>query len=435
MRIRSAKRLAQRIDLYYFKHASPLRRWRTILSIAAPAVGLLWLGSMAAAGNRAAYSSGPVAGAHAFAESKCEICHAREATFRAHVSDKACLTCHDAPAHARSTEPAPSCATCHREHEGRGALARTADEFCARCHGPADVPRPVAVGGKPEHRYLVSSFPAGHPDFGVTRGEVNDSRRLKFNHQVHLKKDLRGPAGPETLACSRCHAAVTTATAMTRRRSLGDRMTPLNYEDQCARCHPLFFDERLDIQAPHKQVYDVFPVIERAFREYIAAHPSEISTPDPPPRRVPLNFALPPASPARNADEWVAARMKRADTVLGRVVCGSCHLPGAAKKLEPVRGREIQGPTFSAAVIGAPPAWMPHAAFDHHPHLMVDCTSCHDAAASTVTTDVIMPRKETCATCHAPDKGAESRCFECHAYHEWSKEKAVTPRFRVTDFR
>jgi predicted CXXCH cytochrome family protein len=435
MRIRSAKKLAQRIDLYYFKHASPLRRWRTILSIAAPAVGLLWLGGLAAAGSRAAYSSGPVAGAHAFAESKCEVCHVREATFRAHVSDKACLTCHDGPAHARSKEPAPSCATCHREHQGRAALARTADDFCSRCHGPADVPRPVSVGERPGHRHLVTAFPSGHPDFGVSRGDVKDSRRLKFNHQVHLRKDLRGAKGPETLTCSQCHAPETTTQAMTRRRSPGDRMAPLDYEDQCARCHPLFFDERLDVQAPHKQVYEVFPFIERSLREYIAAHPSEISRPDPPPRRVPLNFALPPLPPARTPDAWVARRVDRADAVLRDAVCGSCHMLGAAAKSAPVPGRETHRPTFSVAKIAAPPAWMPRAAFEHHPHLMVDCASCHDAEKSTRTSDVIMPGKATCATCHAPEKGAESRCFECHAYHEWRQEKAVIPRFRVTDFR
>jgi len=433
MRTRSAKKLAQRIDLYYFKHASPLRRWRTILSIAAPVTGLLWLGGLAAAGSRGAYSSGPVAGAHAFAESKCEVCHVRDATFRAHVSDKACVTCHDAPAHARSKEPAPSCATCHREHQGRAALARTADDFCVQCHGPAEVPRPVRVGAKPPHGYLVTRFPSGHPGFGVTRGEVKDSRALNFSHQVHLKNDLRGPKGPETLACSQCHAPETTP-GMTRRRSLGGRMSPLNYEDQCARCHPLFFDERLDVQAPHKQVYVVFPFVERSLRDYIAAHPSDISKPDPAPRRLPLNFALPPAPPAKTADEWVTGRMKRADMVLSRAVCGSCH-PPAVIVAGPIRGREGRPPTFEVSTIGGTPAWMPHAAFDHKPHLMVDCTSCHDAVKSTNTSDVIMPNKETCATCHEPGKGAESRCFECHEYHDWRNEHPVMPRYKATDFR
>jgi predicted CXXCH cytochrome family protein len=78
---------------------------------------------------------------------------------------------------------------------------------------------------------------------------------------------------------------------------------------------------------------------------------------------------------------------------------------------------------------------MPHATFDHGPHLMVECTSCHAAETSTATSDVLMPKKEVCATCHASGKGAESRCFECHAYHEWSKEHPATPRYRATDFQ
>src|SRR6266540_2272185 len=213
MRTRSAKKLAQRIDLYYFKHAAPLRRWRTILSIAAPILGLLWLGGMAAAGSRAAFSSGPVAGAHAFAESKCEVCHVRDTSFRAHVSDRACLTCHDAPAHAGSKEPAPSCATCHREHQGRVALAHTSDDFCVRCHG--DLAGHAAAGSAvrdagsamrdPKVARIattVEGFPEGHPEFRAAQ----DPGTLKFNHQVHLKKDLRGPKGSEQLECRHCHA-------------------------------------------------------------------------------------------------------------------------------------------------------------------------------------------------------------------------------------
>jgi predicted CXXCH cytochrome family protein len=431
MRTRSAKKLAQRIDLYYFKHASPLRRWRTILSLAAPVIGLLWLGGMTAAGSRAAFSSGPVAAAHAIAESKCEVCHVRDAGFRAHVSDTACLTCHDAPAHAGSKESAPSCATCHREHQGRVALARTADEFCSRCHGPAEVPQPVAVGHTPAHREFVTAFPSAHPDFGVTRGAVKDSRGLKFNHQVHVKTDLRGPKGPEQLDCRQCHAP---QVASTRRNPARTWMAASNYQTQCARCHPLFFDERLDVQAPHRQSGEVYSFIEQALREYIAAHPSEITRPDPPARRLPLNFALPPAPPARTADEWVARRLARASTVLRLAICGNCHTYGIAIA-GPIRGREHQGPTFTVAKMAASPVWMPHATFDHRPHLMVDCISCHDAEKSTLSSDVIMPKKEICAECHAPKKGAESRCFECHAYHEWSREKPVAPHFRATDFK
>ena len=416
MRIRSAKKLAQRIDLYYFRHASPLRRWRTILSIAAPVVGLLWLGGMAAAGSRVAFSSGPVTAAHAFAESKCEACHVRDTGFRAHVSDDACLTCHDAPAHAGSKEPPPSCVTCHREHQGRTALAHTSNELCARCHA--------------RHEKKVVGFPGDHPDFQMAA----DRGTLKFNHQVHLKTDLRGPKGPEQLECRQCHAP---EVASTRRNRAPTWMASANYQTQCARCHSLFFDERLDVQVPHRQSGEVYQFIEQALREYIAAHPADISKPDPPPRRVPLNFAVPPVPPARTADEWVARRLARADTVLRVAVCVTCHSVGRDVNVAagPGRDRDAPGPTFSVAKMAASPVWMPHATFDHRPHLMVDCTSCHDAEKSTLTSDVIMPNKDACATCHAPGKGAESRCFECHAYHEWNREKPVAPHFRATDFK
>ena len=434
MRTRSAKKLAQRIDLNYFKHAHPLRRWRAMLSIAAPIAGLLWLGGLAAAGSRAAYSSGPVSAAHAFTESKCESCHVRDASFRAHVGDKACLTCHDGPAHAGNQVAPPECATCHREHQGRVALAKTPEESCVRCHGDLSVvdprravPGPPGAIPPPRVANAIIAFPAGHPEFSAIRSGSKDPGTLKFNHAVHMKSELRGPTGPETLHCTGCHTPEMTSASPQRRRQLGS-MSPLNYEQQCARCHPMFFDERIDVQAPHEQTRIVHAFVERALREYINAHPAEISKPDPPPRRLPLNFPQPPAPPARNADEWVAGRLVRAQRAWFRT-CDGCH--------DYMGG--VSGPPggYSGPIVGVTlvKAWMPHAKFDHRPHLMVECASCHAAAQSTKTSDVLMPKLETCATCHAPGQGAASRCSECHGYHDWTKEHAVEPRFKVSDFK
>src|SRR5918993_4400336 len=108
MRVRTAKQRAQRIDLYYFRHAKGMRRWRYLLSAALPIAVLLWVSAFAAAGSRTPYSAGPVSSAHAFAETRCEVCHISEnatAGFRAHTSDKACMTCHDAPKHAENMPP------------------------------------------------------------------------------------------------------------------------------------------------------------------------------------------------------------------------------------------------------------------------------------------------------------------------------------------
>src|SRR5207247_11305997 len=99
-RTRTAKSLARRIDMDYFKRLPPFRRWRLILSIAAPVVVLLFIGSMTAAGSRAPYSSGSLSLAHQVFGRRCERCHVTETrAFRAHVTDMSCLACHDAPAH------------------------------------------------------------------------------------------------------------------------------------------------------------------------------------------------------------------------------------------------------------------------------------------------------------------------------------------------
>ena len=169
MRIRTAKQRAQRIDLYYFRHARGLKRWRVLLSIAVPLVALVWVSAVAVAGGRKVYSAGPVSIAHGFAEMKCEVCHSganATAGFRAHTTEQACLTCHDAPAHAVNMTAPPACSTCHREHRGRVAIARTSDGFCASCH--ADL---KTTHGDPKVARAVSAFPTNIPSSPSSRPE------------------------------------------------------------------------------------------------------------------------------------------------------------------------------------------------------------------------------------------------------------------------
>ena len=129
MRLRTAKQRAERIDMYYFRHAHGLRRWRILLSIALPIAAVVWVAGLAVAGSRAPYSAGSVSAAHAFTELKCEVCHRPAAapaalSFRTHASEAACLACHDAPAHAANQTAPPACAACHREHRGRVGTRR-----------------------------------------------------------------------------------------------------------------------------------------------------------------------------------------------------------------------------------------------------------------------------------------------------------------------
>ena len=412
MRTRTAKALAKRIDLNYFKRPHALRRLRLLLSLAAPAVGLLWLGGMAAAGNRAPYSSGPVSSAHAFAEAKCEVCHQRDESFRAHVGDKACLTCHSGPAHVPATAAAahqePSCASCHREHQGRVELAAVVpDGKCAECHGDLKTTGSGIVRS-------IHSFPDRHAEFAVLREGRKDPGLLRFNHEVHASENLRGPNGPEKLECATCHQAQLAPTRAAATR-IGNMMQSVTFNQQCARCHPLFFDERIDAPVPHGDLKAVRPFIEQALRDYVAAHPRVISEREVPGRRLPLNFARDAEPVARNAQEWVAKRTARSQAIVDRA-CAYCH------------GSTVAAPNITRE-------WMPRATFDHAPHLMVTCTSCHDAEKSRETSDVLMPSVATCGTCHAPSKGASAECIECHGYHDWSKAQPVKPHFKLTDFQ
>ena len=406
MRVRTAKKLAERIDLYYFTRSRGLRRWRVLLSIALPAAVLLWVGASAATGSRTAYSAGPVSSAHVFTENKCEACHASPGSvFRVHTTEQTCLSCHAAPAHAANQPAPPACAECHQEHRGRIQLVKTDDRFCVACHDARHAPARVAA--------VTRRFPDGHPEFAAVRGDAPaDPARVKFNHAVHLKDGLRGPKGPETLQCAACHQPETApARPGAKRPPASGPMTPVSYQQQCARCHPLFFDERIEQTAPHETPERVRGFVRQALAGYIRDNPGDISKPDSAFRRVPLNVPRPPEPPARNAAEWVARRAAADERILWNKTCAECH--------DFVSTGEL--PVYAKTNIAA--RWMPRAAFTHEPHRMTACATCHQAAqTSTKTSDVLLPKQAVCATCHAPAK-AQSGCFECHRYHDWTKSR------------
>jgi len=107
-----------------------------------------------------------------------------------------------------------------------------------------------------------------------------------------------------------------------------------------------------------------------------------------------------------------------------------------------LRGDALEISSISAELPYLAPAnitlrWMPHAKFDHAAHTGFTCVSCHPKAlTSTESSDILLPGIETCKTCHVPGpEHAESRCFECHTYHDWSKRKEVTPKFTMPALR
>ncbi len=447
-RIRTTKKLAQRIDRNYFKNTFAIPHWRRVLSVILTAVGLIWLGWSLLSGKQA-YNAGPLAHAHKIVGNDCKACHLEPAIWGTKVEDKACLTCHDGPIHQtrQITDDVPKCADCHVDHTGAARLAAVADKSCTNCHSDLKV-----TGGPQKFKEHISNL-ADHPEITAVRdGHPPDPGTIKLNHKVHLKKDLRGAQGKLVqMVCADCHhmdmpadrdknTMVTTASLLASvpesasavippspyLRSLSAGIAPTNFERDCMSCHPLQFDPRFK-DAPHKDAKIVHEYVVKEYTGYIAAHPDAIhetsipaltaSIPSPAVEPGLPNQQTKPLPPPRNAAEWVSQRVGEAEILLFQKDCKECHsLTYAAPSAPPDVPKANQ--TLR---------WMRNAWFDHKSHQLVDCAECHtDVKKSELTADVLLPKMAVCSKCHTGgNDGAASGCYECHIYHDWSKGKPV----------
>ncbi len=448
-RTRTTKKLAQRIDLHYFKRPTPLKCAKLWLSFLVPLLALLWIVGRGVSSDHRVYSSGSLSRAHAVLDKECAACHVRQAgAFAAKAADNACLGCHDGPAHHASKIASPACAACHSEHRGRVSLAAASDQACATCH--ADL-----RNSRPDTRYAsrIHSLPDGHPEFAALGRNAGDSATIELNHSIHMKPIRRGPNGVlVNLECGNCHrpagveadltysdasyrAATVSSNASDEMLALSagslrrpkpitgrELMAPVKFANACAACHLLTFDKRFDEGVPHDKPDLVHAFLLKKFEQYIAAHPNELrATPEPAQelggKPIPTRFR------ALTVSQWVTERTAEAEELLWRKTCRQCHA------LTISRGSAL--PQVAAANVKT--QWMPHARFDHDAHRGFSCVSCHaKALTSTEASDILLPGIAVCKTCHGrgPDH-ADSRCSECHTYHDWSKRREVTPKFML----
>lgn len=432
----TTKKLAQRIDLGYFKRPHPLRRWRTVLSAALPAAAVLWLVWAALARNAHVYSSGKMSASHAVLTARCDECHMKQAgSFSASANDQACLACHDGPIHHANQVFTPHCSGCHVEHRGRMHLAATADTDCTQCH--AD----LRTAGTPTGFVReIKSFGPGHPEFAALRPGSSDPGTVKLNHAVHLKANLLGPKGPVQLDCDDCHRLPTSSAAwpfgmpppkpeaaaakdlppshIAARAYMG----PIAYAKHCIGCHGLQFDKRFTESVPHDTPQVVHAFLVQKFQQYIAAHPAELRETNSS-RDLPQHPA-PPSPKLVSQQEWVTERVAESEELLWRKTCKECHALSVAPS----------GQLPVVAKSNIKPRWFEHAVFSHDSHRMMKCVECHTAApTSRETADVLLPGIRICEDCHHEGaEAAESRCFECHTYHDWSKEKPVKGKLTLS---
>src|SRR5712691_7941056 len=276
----TTKGRAKRIQLDYFKRLHPFRRWRLILSVAAPLLAALALAGFAMRGTQRIYNSGPVSTAHAMFGTQCSNCHvpidgkAGAGGFLLRPSNASCSACHAGPIHHENQVGPQTCTSCHVEHQGRAHLAALHDHHCTRCH--ADLT--TKDGKPPQFATKVTSFDHGHPEFAVTvkdtdqprrirldqTAELKDLSQIKLNHKKHLEIGLQGLQDVEkitgmrglvrsekglALGCTYCHET-------DDRRA---QMKPIAYPRHCVACHSLDFDTAFP-PVPHDR-----PILVHAF--------------------------------------------------------------------------------------------------------------------------------------------------------------------------
>ncbi|HUN62933.1 MAG TPA: hypothetical protein VMU53_13125 [Candidatus Sulfotelmatobacter sp.] len=487
-RTRTTKKLAQRVDLNYFKRATTFKRAKLWLSVLLPLVAVGWIAWRGAARDSRVYSSGRMSEAHAVLERQCGACHVEKAgQFSANAADSACLACHGGPMHHADEVAAkvPHCAECHAEHRGRVNISAVNDQVCAACHANLKTQVGVSAAGLVFHETHIRSFEDGHPEFAAVQPPSGypprDPGTIKVNHAIHLKPIRRGPNGPNVqLECRDCHRVQADAAVIysgnsnpmvpltnwtyASPRYVAEKptyaeqdagllrpmyvnqpyrpptgrevMAPVSFAKACAGCHLLTFDKRFEEGVPHDTPEVVHVFLVKKFQEYIAVHPNETRVAREPKRDL-TGKPIPPDVQLLTPARWVEERTADAEELLWRKTCKQCHeLRMPAIHLASRSGETpaaVQLPEIARDYTRMRLPKMPQAKFDHDAHRSFRCEECHaKALSSTQSMDILLPGIATCKTCHAPGpEHAESQCFECHTYHNWAKRKEVRAAFEL----
>ena len=477
LRPQSTKIRAKRIALSYFKEWHPFRRWKFILSVAAPVVAGLWLLVVAVQGNQRVYNAGPVSTAHAMFEKDCKVCHgpgpaeggpltlaSTEGTrgYWLNVSDRACQACHAGPRHTTEEAFTPRCVTCHVEHFGRTQLGHIGDSHCTHCHADLktkDVSRPSAF-----HRTIPNL--REHPEFAVTvreghlppkrvrldqKAELKDTAQVKLNHTKHLKVNLKGIEDLQKkpgvsgiakvkdgaqLSCSFCHQS----------DERGQYLMPISYARHCADCHPLDFDGRFPDQVvPHDKPAIVHAFLRGTLSEAFdqcQAIPAGEAGKAVRARCVELELAKAPAEPAAEADRPRGGRRAAAEEAPPADAPRGARLRGQAQEEAPPADAPRGRPGRGGEATAAPASWVATQVENTEPGLFKQrCEYCHTVTRSTGPVPEValtaipnrwlpharfdhgVHRPVGCGECHKAATSSETKdvllptmatCRECH---------------------
>lgn len=369
------------------------------------------------------WSSGSLHSAHATLEAKCESCHAEP--FR-RVRNEQCLACHASSLHQHvpATHPATAeqmmerCTTCHVEHDEPAALVQRDTRICTDCHSQ---PQDYGAG---TNSLPVTDFANAHPDFRISlltaphwtvsrlrlgESKIDENSNLNFAHATHLDpQGIKAPQGEVFMRCADCHSP----------RDDGKGFLPVNMEQHCSSCHSLGFDPaEPGRELPHAAPDEVLQtLVDHYSRRFLAGYADPLIAHD---RSAPPGAAMTAGARARLLGTARESANRVAVDVFERRVCADCHTV--------TRSGTVQKPTWTVAPVRLTQKFMPKAYFDHAAHVSGEttCETCHAAATSSVSSDVLMPHIAACRECHGGETGKEggvarvpSPCASCHVFHD-----------------
>lgn len=478
---RTQKQIAERYkgNLGYYRRKHPWRvaRWcASFLAIAGGIAGILFYQKLISQKRVSEdfFSTGTISTSHAAYAQDCAQCHDKGAAlggdrsfskFKTVVSDRfhrgldfasidrKCQQCHEKQPdmgtvkkydlHQPNVVANRSCSVCHQEHLGPGRMQPVADSQCAACHNDRGVMEASAQKGmqlppaafhlrphppqqvvfkmpRPGRGYtqVVSSFAGDHPEFQLVREKARDPDVLRFNHQRHYAADIPPVEKGRKLDCNYCH----------KTDPDGRYYQRVSFEANCQACHALQFDKNNpQLHIPHGDVNLV--------RNFLRTLPAQYG-----------DYARLKQGKSSDSDvqTFVAQQIKQLRAQFGSDGLALEHAvffetsPYKAQRTNPDKRTRANfvGCAYCHDVKDVPngaPAltkpvlvdrWMPQAKFNHAKHQIdpithekLDCNKCHRALVSRDTSDVLMPAKADCVTCHGPKGKIVSECITCHTYH------------------
>lgn len=476
---RTQKQIAERYkgNLGYYKKKHPWRvaRWcASFLAIAGGIAGILFYQKLISQKrvSEEFFSTGTISTSHAAYAQDCARCHDKGAVlggdrsfskFKTVVSnrfhrgldftsiDRKCQQCHEEhpdmgtvkkyDLHQPNVVESRACSICHQEHLGPGRMKPVADSQCAACHNDRGVMEASAQKGmqlppaafhlrphppqqvvfkmpRPPRGYtqVVSSFAGDHPEFQLVREKARDPDVLRFNHQRHYAADIPPVEKGRKLDCNYCH----------KTDPEGRYYQRVSFEANCQACHALQFDKNNpQLHIPHGDVNLVrtfLRTLPAQYGDYARLKQGKSGDSDV------QTFVAQQVRKLREQfgsgeeleravffekDPYKPQRQAAPATRANYVGCALCH---------DVKADRNGAPALTKPVLVD--RWMPQAKFNHAKHQIdplthekLDCNKCHRALVSRDTSDVLMPAKADCVTCHGPKGKIVSECITCHTYH------------------